>query len=71
MKFNEYYKHITVTSLYKRNFLAFTLPLIVLQYLKMAKSDKSNNTTIGKNILAIAKEKSFSFTQNILRSEIP
>ena len=32
---------------------------MVRQYLKMANSDKSNNTTIGKNILAFAKGKIF------------
>ena len=36
---------------------AFTFLLILGQYLKMANSDKSNNTTIGMNISTIAKEK--------------
>ena len=38
---------------------AFTFLLILGQYLKMANSDKSNNTTIGKNILIIAKKNLF------------
>ena len=60
-KFNLQYEYVILIRWYRKELRAFTFLLVLGQYLKMANSDKSNNTTIGKNILIIAKEKSLPF----------